>query len=37
MTGNQLAAVYLHAQDPLYFIEPSKFIGIYSHDLVAMK
>ena len=37
MTGNLLTAVYLDAQDPLYFNEPSKPIVIYSHDLVAMK
>ena len=37
MTGNLLTAVYLDAQDPLYFNEPSKPIVVYSHDLVAMK
>ena len=37
MTGNLLTAVYLDAQDPLYFNEPSKPIVINSHDLVAMK
>jgi hypothetical protein len=37
MTGNLLTAVYLDAQDPLYFNEPSKPTVIYSHDLVAMK
>jgi hypothetical protein len=37
MTGNLLTAVYLDAQDPLYFNEPSNPIVIYSHDLVAMK
>ena len=37
ITGNLLTAVYLDAQDPMFFEEPSKPVVVYSHDLVARK
>lgn len=37
VTGNLLTAVYLDAQDPMFFDEPSKPVVVYSHDLVAKR
>lgn len=37
VTGNLLTAVYLDAQDPMFFDEPSKPVVVYSHNLVAKR
>jgi len=37
LTGNLLTAVYLDAQDPLFFDEPAKPVAVYSHVFTATR